>query len=115
VFCPAVTVAVVVSPVGADIAKSMPVPESGTFCGLSPALSVRVRNAVRVPDMIGVNVTLTLQVPAEATDELHVLVWVKSPSSAPVMPTLATFRACGPVLLIVTVCTALALFTVCVG
>ena len=66
-FCPAVTVAVVLSPDGADMLKSSPVPVSGTFCGLSPALSVRVRNAVRVPDAVGENVTVTLQVPPEAT------------------------------------------------
>lgn len=83
--------------------KSSPVPVSGTFCGLSPALSVRVRNAVRVPDAVGSNVTVTLQVPPEATDEPHVLVCSKSPSSVPVIETSATVRACGPVLLMVTV------------
>jgi hypothetical protein len=45
----------------------VPVPVSGTLCGLFGALSVRTNDALRVPDRDGVNVIDTLQVPPTAT------------------------------------------------
>jgi len=41
--------------------EGVPVPVSTTDCGLSPALSLMVSAPVRVPAVVGVNVTLMLQ------------------------------------------------------
>ncbi len=52
----------------------VPIPLSVTFCGLPAALSLILSAAVRVPDAVGLNLTLILQL-APATSELpHV--WV---------------------------------------
>jgi hypothetical protein len=45
----------------------VPVPVNGTVCGLSLALSVRVRIPDRVPLAVGVNVTLITQLPLAVT------------------------------------------------
>jgi len=49
-------------------------PLSVTFCGLPLALSVMLSAAVRVPDAVGLKVTLTVQL-APAANELP-QVWV---------------------------------------
>ena len=41
--------------------KSAPVPESWTVCGLPLALSLTVSVPVRLPETVGVNVTLSVQ------------------------------------------------------
>ena len=57
---------------------------------------------------VGVNVTLIVHVPLAATDAPHVLVWVYGALAA----MLVILSAAVPVLVSVTLCTALALFTV---
>src|SRR6266516_4706613 len=47
----------------------VPIPVSVTFCGLPAALSLMLTAAVRVPDAVGLNVTLILQL-APAANEL---------------------------------------------
>jgi len=47
----------------------VPMPLSVTFCGLPLALSVMLSAAVRVPDAVGLKVTLTVQL-APAANEL---------------------------------------------
>ena len=67
-----------------------------TFCGLSGALSVMDKVAVRVPACVGVKITLILQLAAGFTEPPHVLVWAKSPASAPVMRMLVMARVAMP-------------------
>ena len=62
---------------------------------------------VREPAAVGVKVTEIVQVPAAATEPPHVLVWLKSPLAA--MPVIV--RAADPVLVSVTDCAALAVFS----
>jgi hypothetical protein len=65
-----------------------PVPPRATLCGLSEALSVRLRLALRLPPVDGVKVTLTLHVPPAASVlgvAGQVLVWAKSPGLVPAM------------------------------
>lgn len=45
---------------------AVPVPDKVTVCGLLAALSVKVTEAGRLPEVVGVNVTLMLQVPFTA-------------------------------------------------
>ena len=49
-----------------------PVPLSATVCGLPAALSLMLRDAVRVPDAVGLNVTLMLQLALAASELPHV-------------------------------------------
>ena len=44
-----------------------PVPDKGIACGLLDALSNRLTRAVRVPEAVGVNFRLTVQLPPAAT------------------------------------------------
>ena len=67
---------------------TMPVPLSKTVCGLPGALSLIDNVPVRVPAFVGLKVTLIVQDAPGATELPHVLVWAKSPGSAPVNPTL---------------------------
>ena len=53
---------------------AVPVPVRLTVCGLPMALSAIVTEAVRVPAVVGVNVTLIVQLPPAATELPHVLV-----------------------------------------
>ena len=52
----------------------VPVPVKLTVCGLLAALSVKVKVAARLPAIVGVKVTLTVQLPPAATDVPQVLV-----------------------------------------
>jgi len=80
-----------------------PVPVRVTLCGLPDALSVTLKVPVRVPEAVGVNVTLMLQFPPAANELPQLLDWPKSPLAAiPVM-----VSAVLPVLERVTVCAAL--------
>jgi hypothetical protein len=45
-----------------------PVPVRPNVCGLPPALSVMLAEAMRVPKPVGLNVTLIVQVPLAATE-----------------------------------------------
>jgi hypothetical protein len=80
----------------------MPVPVSATVCGLPAALSATLTFAVRVPEAVGVNVTLMEQDAPAATDPPQVLVSEKSPAFAPVMLTLVTVNVAVPLLVRVT-------------
>jgi hypothetical protein len=55
-------------------AGPVPVPVRLTVCGLPVALSVMLTEAVRLPEAVGVNVTLIVQLPPAATELPHVLV-----------------------------------------
>lgn len=65
---------------GVSVAWAVPVPDSGTLCGLFPALSLKVRSPVRDPSCVGVKVTLTVHLAPAASVEPQVLLWMaKSP------------------------------------
>ena len=49
-----------------------PKPETETSCGLSPELSVKVRAAVRVPEVVGLKRTVTVQLADAASVEPQV-------------------------------------------
>jgi hypothetical protein len=83
------------------------VPVRFTVCGLPPALSVMLTEAVRLPRATGVNVTLIVQLPFTATEVPHVLVTPKLPASVPVAPMLVMAKLVFPVLVRVTDCAAL--------
>ena len=59
--------------------KSEPVPDKATDCGLPAALSLTIRDPVRLPLAVGKNAILIVQ--REPASRLlgHVLVWEKSP------------------------------------
>jgi hypothetical protein len=86
----------------------VPVPLSGTCCGLPAALSVTVRFALRAPVVVGLNVRLTVQL-AAAARELPQVVAVsgKSPASAPVTAMLLIVSVVVPMLVRVTFLTGL--------
>src|ERR1035438_156187 len=79
----------------------MPLPLRVTVVGLLLALLVTVRVPARVPDAVGLNVTVTVQEPLTAT-LVQLLVWLKSPVTA----TLETVAEAVPELVTVTVCAA---------
>jgi hypothetical protein len=62
-------------------------------------LSVIFKLAVRFPAAVGVNVTLTVQLPFAANELAHVLVSAKSPGLAPVKAIPLIAKAAFPVLL----------------
>src|SRR4051794_27539506 len=80
----------------------MPLPVSAIAVGLLLALLVRVTLPVRVPDDVGLKVTVTVQEASTARDE-QLLVCAKSPLAV----TAETVALVVPVLLTVTVCAAL--------
>jgi hypothetical protein len=96
----------------ATVLELDPVPVSETVWGLPVALSVIETLAVRVPAAVGVNVTLMLHVALAFTLLPQVLVWAKSPLLVPVMAMLVSERAAEPLLVKVTLCAALVVFTV---
>ena len=53
---------------------AVPVPVKLTVCGVFVALSEKLNVAARLPPVVGVNVTLTVQVPFTATGLAHALV-----------------------------------------
>jgi hypothetical protein len=75
VFALAVPMAIVpkIKPVGESFAV-VPDPVRLTFCGLPAALSVMLSAAVRVPDAVGLNLTLMVQLAAAANEPPQV--WV---------------------------------------
>ena len=79
----------------------MPVPDSGTVCGLFEALSVIVRFPVRAPNCVGVKVTLIVQFfpAASVLPQGFVLVVC---AKSPLVAMLLMFSVAVPVLLSVT-------------
>jgi hypothetical protein len=75
---------------------SVPVPLSETVWGLPRALSETDRLAVRVLMAFGVNVTWIVQLAPAAAELPQVLVWAKSPGSAPVNLMLVILSASVP-------------------
>jgi hypothetical protein len=91
-------------------AARVPVPVSGTVCGLFTALSVMERLAVRVPLAVGLKVSVTVHVPLTASVlglSGHVLVWEKSPVFVPLNPMAVIVSGAVPVLVTVTDCVGL--------
>lgn len=89
-------------------AAETPVPERLTACGLPAALSVMESVPLRVPEAVGVKVTLMVQWAPAATDDPQLFVCAKSPLAA----MLVTLRVAPPVLESVTACAALVVPTV---
>ncbi|HET7440144.1 MAG TPA: hypothetical protein VFJ47_02495 [Terriglobales bacterium] len=50
----------------------VPIPLSGTFCGLPAALSVTLKAAVRVPGAVGLNLMLIVQLAPAASELVQV-------------------------------------------
>ena len=92
----------------AVVVGAVPVPVRLTVCGLPEALSVMLKVPVRIPEAVGVNVTLMVQLAPTATELPQVSVSVKSPLAE----MLVIVRATLPVLDSVTVCAALVVPTV---
>jgi hypothetical protein len=89
-------------------ASAIPRPLSATDCGESAALSVIERLAERFPAAVGVNVTVTMQVPPAAMLlPTHVFVLLKSPAWVPVTLTTLTVKAAFPLFVTVTLWLAL--------
>lgn len=92
---------------------AVPVPVKFTVCGLLEALSVKSSEALRLPVPDGVNVTLTVQVLVGvnvAPVQVSALL-AKSPSLVPLSVTPVMARLVVPLLVTVSVCGALAVFT----
>ena len=71
-----------VSAVGLRVAAGpRAVPTSSTDCGLPGPVPLIAMLAILVPPVVGVNVTLTMQVPPAANDAPQLLVCVKSEGS----------------------------------
>ena len=94
----------------AAVGTATPVPVNDPFC-VDPetllALSVIVTEAPRVPDAVGVKLTVITQLAAGANVAPQVLVCAKSPSFTPVSPMLLISSVSVPVSLSVMVCVAL--------
>jgi hypothetical protein len=80
-------------------ADAVPVPESGTVCGLPAALSATARVADRFPVAAGLKLTLMVQLALAATLDPQLLVWEKSPALVPEIVMLETVKAALPELL----------------
>jgi len=93
-----------------------PVPLRVKECGLPAALSEMVTAAVREPAAVGVNVTVKVQLPLLAATELPQLFnSVKSPMFAPVTLIPVMLSAAVPMLVSVTDCEPLVVFTCWLG
>jgi hypothetical protein len=106
---PAVTFCTDVGPVNPK-SGGVVVPVSDTVCGLPVALSVMVKVPMRVPAAVGVNVTLKVQFALAANmagSVPHVFVCAKSPE----VPIAVIVKLPVPVLVSVTVCAALVVFS----
>ena len=91
---------------------AMPVPVSGTVCGLPLTLSVIVSEAVRLPAAPGVNVTFTVVLLPGVTVIVGVpAVKAKSPAFAPVSAKAVIDKFAVPVLVSVIVVAALVVLT----
>lgn len=63
----------------------VPTPLNATFCGLPEALSVMLTAAVRVPDPVGRNVTVIVQLAPVASEPPHEWACEKSAAFVPVI------------------------------
>jgi len=95
---PAVTVAELDDPEAVVKVKSLPVPVRLTLCGLPAALSATFSEAVRVPPVVGLKVTLMEQVAPAVTVDPQLFCWLKSPALAPPILMLETESVAAPVL-----------------
>jgi hypothetical protein len=100
------------------IGAHCPVPLSGTPCGLPGALSVTRNVELRAPLLVGVKVTLMVQLelgarPAPPIGQL--LVWPKLLALPPKIPMFEMISGEPPELVTVTACGALVVPTVCAG
>jgi hypothetical protein len=94
----------------------LPLPLSGTVCGLPGALSVTERLALRLPVALGLKLTEIEQLAPGARVEGEsgqVFVCAKSPASAPVIPIELIVSAPLPELVRVTLCAELVVPTCC--
>ena len=91
-------------------ATYVPNPVSARLCGLFPALSVMEIAPVSVPIVVGLNVTVNVQLAPAATLFPQLFVWL----NGPVNETFEMLRIPRPVLVSVAVCDALVVKTTCV-
>lgn len=82
-LCPAATVAEPDDPDATPSVKSLAVPVSATLWGLAGALSVTFSVAERPPPLVGLKLTLMVQVAPAGTLDPQLFCWLKSPVSAP--------------------------------
>lgn len=91
------------------LSEVMPMPDNAICCGLLPELSVKFKLAVLVPEAVGLNKTVTLQVAEEGSAEAHVFLSIeKSPESVPSRLTPWMARGAVPVFVSVAVLGSLA-------
>ena len=81
----------------------VPVPERLTVCGLPVALSAILTIAARSPDVVGLKVTLIVQLEPAPKLDPQLLLWTKSLALAPEAAMLVTFNDALPELVRVTV------------
>src|ERR1700674_4240312 len=86
---------------GVNVTGAMPVPDSGTVCGLFAALSVIVMLPVRAPSWVGVKVTLMMQF-APAASVLPQGFVLATGAKSPLTTMLLMFSVALPVFVIVT-------------
>src|SRR5215470_7373020 len=86
----------------------VPMPLSATDCGLPAALSVNVRERVRVPAAVGLNFTVTVQLRVAFNVLPQVFAEIRK---SPLIPILLMFRVAFPVLVRVTVFPGLVVLT----
>jgi len=79
------------------LARYVPVPDTAACWGLAPPLSLTLTEALREPVLMGLNVTVMLQLAPAATWPTQVLVWAKSPGSRPANLTPLTVSEVAPV------------------
>src|SRR5450755_1504322 len=91
-----------------------PWPDNHTFCGLDNALSLMVMEPEREPLLLGVNFTSILQVCAGAIERPVVHVVVLLIAKSPLLARLPRINAVVPLLVSVTLFTALVVPTFCV-
>lgn len=94
---------------------ALPVPVKATASGLLWRLSAMLIVAVRVPEAVGVNFAIIVQLALTPNELGQLFVWEKSLGSAPTMVKLEIVKLAVPVFDIVTLCTALEVPTVVVG
>ena len=92
-------------------AVSVPVPERLTVCGLPRALSMMLTEALKLPLADGLNVALIVQWAPAASDLPQVLPCAKLARLVPLTTMMAILNVAVPVLLRVTVCALLVVFT----
>lgn len=96
-----------------EAVAAAPVPDNATSCGLLRALLTKWTLAVRLPVVVGVKVTATLQEALTARDEGQELTMPKSPGFVPVRVTPIPVSVAVPLLVSVSVTEAVEEPTVC--